>query len=274
MTSSARALQAAFAQLRDYDSTSTEAWADLLGSEYGSVEFVAKHCGVLGLLGDLPPIISALPATTRERSERYLPDWWEAVVLPLERWSSSNRRARDMISQVALDQLGSLADVVELFLGGGPLCPMGPLDRLRGACIEWIEMVSQGDAISESHRTELLAQLRHVVWLIDNESLFGSARAVTAGNALLVSLSEKGEAVQFPTWRRKLVNLGAALAIATGTLSIASGSLQEATKLVTSVDQLYGEVKQLISGDPSDVSQDEAPNSSVNETESIGEEDG
>jgi hypothetical protein len=114
--------------------------------------------------------------------------WWKAIVLPPEDWD--NAPPDRVISQSDLDMLANVGDLVESQLGNPRSSSAGSdLDRLRQECEVWLSIVANSDAVAdEAFRQTLLAQINHLIWLIDNASLFGIPRIVHSGDEITGTL--------------------------------------------------------------------------------------
>ncbi|MFJ7065418.1 hypothetical protein [Streptomyces sp. NPDC101115] len=226
-------------------------WATALGAEWASPEFARRHAEVAGLLAETIQQIQALPETQQARYSRYFPQWWTAVVQPDVGWTDSGRPARVLVSQETLDHLASAADLLQGALQGTSSAPAGSnLETLKESCSSWLELLEQtpDSELAPSLREEIAAQIKHLLWLIENAQLFGIARISRESTTVIGALAQASTALtgQDPQtggkWRRGLVTFVAASAfLATGmtTLQTAiesgSGVVKEITQIVESV---------------------------------------
>ncbi|MGW6392035.1 hypothetical protein ACWFR1_16375 [Streptomyces sp. NPDC055103] len=226
-------------------------WAEALGVEWGSSEFARRHAEVAGLLAETIQQVHALPETQQYRYSRYFPQWWTAVVQPDLNWADPGRPARVLVTQETLDHLASAADLLQSALGGTCSAPVGSnLETLRDSCGSWLELLAQtpDGELAPSLREEIAAQIRHLLWLIDNAFLFGTARISREATSVIGSIAQASTALtgQDPQnggrWRRGFVTFVAASALfATGAtqlqtaLDAGSGVVQEITQVVESV---------------------------------------
>ena len=95
----------------------------------------------------------------------------------------------------ALDQLGSLADLVEARTARPSSSASFDLTELRDVCQEWIEAVLSETELPEPLRLNLLQDLHHILWLIENERLFGVERVTAAGAQVIGKVVTVGEAL-------------------------------------------------------------------------------
>lgn len=180
-----------------------EAWADALDCEYESLEFTKRHAEVLSLYRGALAQIAALPDTARQRYEKYAWTWWIALTGPDVSWSQKLNFS-DLLPEHTLDQLAGVADLVEARMSGGRIGPSAEkLEELRSACEEWIDVVSSETDLPDQLRAELLLNLRHVIWLVENAKLFGLARVSAAGQTLIgevATVSERLAPVKRGMW--------------------------------------------------------------------------
>jgi hypothetical protein len=168
-------------------------WAQALEAEWGSLEFSRRHSEVVNLLLDTVVQLNALPERSRERSLRYVPFWWTAVVQPQANWTDNGRNANDIITQDMLDHLEAAADIIAGSLVGSTAAPRGTdLQGISDQCREWIDLLrSMDDAeISGPVRDELVSQIEHLIWLIENVHIFGAARVSAEANRVIGSLAQ------------------------------------------------------------------------------------
>ncbi|MFK0213046.1 hypothetical protein [Streptomyces sp. NPDC090298] len=156
-----------------------------------------------------------------------------------------------LVTQETLDHLASAADLLQSVLGGTCSAPTGTnLDVLRESCDSWLELLAQtpDEELSPALRDEIAAQIRHLLWLIDNAALFGTARISREATSVIGSIAQAstgltGQDLQNGgRWRRGFVAFVAASALlATGTTQLqtaieaGSGVVKEITQVVESV---------------------------------------
>ncbi|MFF9198569.1 hypothetical protein ACF09L_25470 [Streptomyces sp. NPDC014779] len=226
-------------------------WVAALEAEWGSSEFARRHAEVAGLLAETIQQLQALPEAQQARYSRYFPQWWAAVVQPDVGWTDSGRPARVLITQETLDHLASAADLLQGTLRGTTSSPAGSnLEALKESCTSWLELLEQtpDSELAPSLREEITAQIRHLLWLIENAQLFGIARISRESTTVVGALAQASTVLtgQDPEtggkWRRGFVSFIAASALlATGmtTLQTAveagTGMVKEIARVVDSV---------------------------------------
>ncbi|MFI8768431.1 hypothetical protein ACIGN6_26485 [Streptomyces sp. NPDC053792] len=231
-------------------------WARALGAEWGSSEFARRHAEVTGLLAETIQQVQALPEAQRNRYSRYFPQWWTAVVQPDLNWADAGRPARVLVTQETLDHLASAADLLQSVLGGTCSAPAGSnLDGLRESCDSWLELLAEtpNEELAPALRDEIAAQIRHLLWLIDHASLFGTARISREATSVIGTIAQAstgltGQDLQTGgRWRRGFVAFVAASALlATGVTQLqtaieaGSGVVKEITQVVESVTGATG----------------------------------
>ncbi|GAA3061974.1 hypothetical protein GCM10017562_29010 [Streptomyces roseofulvus] len=228
-------------------------WAKALGVEWGSSEFARRHAEVAGLLAETIQQLHALPEAQQDRYSRYFPQWWTAVVQPDLSWADAGRPARVLVTQETLDHLASAADLLQSVLGGTRSAPVGSnLDGLKESCASWLDLLAQtpDEELAPIVREEIAAQIRHLLWLIDNAELFGTARISREATSVIGSIAQAstgltGQDLQTGgRWRRGFVAFVAASALlATGATQLqtaieaGSGVVKEISQVVESVTQ-------------------------------------
>ncbi|WP_405004428.1 hypothetical protein OHV13_08805 [Kitasatospora purpeofusca] len=228
-----------------------EAWSSVLGAEYGSGEFAARHAEVCLLLADVTRQIGGLSERSRERLERYVGVWWAAVVQPEFSWGDSSRSPAGALDSSHLDHLESAADIIAATFRGSAAAPIGGgLDQLREQCAHWLGMVEDRDnfELPEALRDTLANQIRHLGWLIDNVGLVGVSRvsqeavsvvgSVAQASHVLRSRDEQSES----RWKRSMVSLVAALGLFT------TGAVG-AREAIEAGDGLVREIVQIVSSE-------------------------
>ncbi|MFI8517213.1 hypothetical protein ACIGEZ_05210 [Streptomyces sp. NPDC085481] len=219
-------------------------WADALGAEWGSSEFARRHAEVAGLLAETIRQVQALPDAQQNRYSRYFPQWWTAVVQPDVSWSDPGRPARVLVTQETLDHLASAADLLKGALQGTSSAPSGAnLEGLRESCHSWLDILAEmpEGELPLSLQEEITAQIRHLLWLIDNAALFGAARIARESSSVVGALAQAStvltgqDAQTSGKWKRGF------LAFVTASALFATG----ATQVQTAIDAGSGLVKEI-----------------------------
>ncbi|MFD9439558.1 hypothetical protein ACFWBR_11830 [Streptomyces sp. NPDC060006] len=159
------------------------------------MEFAQRHSEVIALLQMTIRQLNALPERSRQRCQRYVDAWWAAVVQPAINWSDTNRPAQGVIDEDKLDHLESTAELISGNLVGSGAAPRSAnLDEMGSQCREWIDLLTSMDEeeINGPVRDELISQIRHLIWLIDNVGLFGGARVSEEASTVIGSLAQAG----------------------------------------------------------------------------------
>lgn len=165
------------------------AWQDALEEPYGTSDFARKHSEVVGLLVDAQSEIASIEnERVRNRVEKYLNTWWNALIRPSDNWTQFS--ARDLISDSDLDMLGTACDLISSQRGGlNSTSAASDLASLRAECDEWLSLISDTSEIAnDSFREALLTQIKHLVWLIDNADTFGISVIVQRGDQITGAL--------------------------------------------------------------------------------------
>lgn len=196
-----------------------QAWQAEAGREIASAGFARLHAEAMSLLGSVAESVQGLPGNQRDRYAGYLPHWWAALVRPRDDWATVKK---GIIEEQHLHMLAALADVLEG--RAEAISPRDPqiVDRLRRTVDH---LLGEIDAMSDLHapvRAQIMADLRHIAWLLANADTFGVDRAVeamerTAGKVVV-------EATKTGSWSLKkvAVMMVAALSMtAAGTGSVA-----------------------------------------------------
>ncbi|MFJ3585275.1 hypothetical protein ACIPPS_24035 [Streptomyces sp. NPDC090127] len=221
-----------------------DGWAVVLEAEWGSDEFARRHAEVAGLLSETIQQILALPEAQRVRYSRYFPQWWTAVVQPDLGWSDIGRPARVLVAQETLDHLASAADLLETAMRGSSAAPSGSnLEELAESCRSWLEILAEmpDSELGSSVRNEIVAQITHLLWLIEHAELFGVARVSREANVVVGSLTQAStmltgvDAQSGGRWKRAFLNLVAASVVLTA----------GATQLQTAIEAGSGVVKEI-----------------------------
>lgn len=176
-------------RLKKSDSSVAEMWVQILDANWQTPEFALRHAEVVGLFSDAMIEIGNLnPESVSKRFHKYTSSWWHAIVGPTQVWDHTV--ASFIISDSDLDQLATASDLVVAQLGGSLLVPaVSDLALLREECEGWASLVAVSDEITDqSFRQTLLAQINHLIWLIDNAATFGLPRIVQRGDQVTGTL--------------------------------------------------------------------------------------
>lgn len=266
MTSSAASLHKVLHEVRSQGPvTISRAWATVLRSEYGGTEFCRRHGEVAALLIDTLRAIDVLPGATKVRLAAYSTAWWRAITYPTGSWLSEQHRAAAIIKDDALDQLASAAELIESRFALSAIVPSSEatLEQLRVVCIQWTTLLDQTLELPESLRSALKLQIAHILWLIDNQHIFGKARAVAEGQSLSGALVQASAYLSDDAstgsqrrqgWSTGFKNLTIAIGAATSLLVGSAGVLEKVDENITTVTSIVEHVRELpgtIMGEPS-----------------------
>ncbi|MEU7412654.1 hypothetical protein AB0B40_25620 [Streptomyces sp. NPDC042638] len=180
------------------ESTIAGSWSAVLGAEWGTLEFTRRHTEVVSLLQLTMQQLVALPERQRARCERHVSAWWAAVIQPITNWMDETRPARSIIDDDKLDHLESTADLISGHLVGSNAAPRSTdLDQMRATCDEWIDLLTAmgDDEINGPVRDQLISQLRHVIWLVENSGIFGGARVAEEASTMIGALAQASASV-------------------------------------------------------------------------------
>lgn len=173
-------------------------WSKVLGAEWGTAEFARRHSEVVTLLQMTIRQLDALPERSRMRCQRYVGAWWTAVMQPLINWTDNARPALGIIDDDNLDHLEATAEVISGNLVGSGAAPRSAdLSEMTKQCHEWIDLLASmgAEEINGPVRDELVSQIRHLIWLIENANLFGGARVAEEASTVIGSLAQTGSAL-------------------------------------------------------------------------------
>ncbi|WP_143076617.1 hypothetical protein [Streptomyces sp. MUSC 14] len=112
---------------------------------------------------------------------------------PVVNWLDETRPVDSIIDDDKLDHLESTADLISGNLVGSNAAPRSTdLGQMSDTCTEWIDLLaSMGeDEIDGPLRDQLMSQLRHVVWLVENSNLFGGARVAEEASTVIGTLAQ------------------------------------------------------------------------------------
>ncbi|MEU7725196.1 hypothetical protein AB0B78_08100 [Streptomyces sp. NPDC040724] len=227
-------------------------WQSVLGSDRGTAGFARKHAELVALLADTINDIQALPSQQRDRVMRYVPGWWNALVLPEHNWNADSSSSH-VINQQSLDMLAATADLIAGNYSGTAAAPSGNnLDELRNQCEEWLILLREtpGSAVSENLTEALIAQVSHVIWLIENADMFGGARVASEANSIVGGLAQAGLTIpsnqpeQQGRWQKAVYGLVVALTLFTTGSEMATNAVEAGNGLVKEIAQTVQAVHQ------------------------------
>ncbi|MFE1818391.1 hypothetical protein ACFW9S_05225 [Streptomyces anulatus] len=226
-------------------------WATVLDAPWDSKEFSKRHSEVVNLLLLTIQQVEALPERARARTERYIPQWWTAVMQPTLNWGDSGRPASKIIQQVSLDHLESTAELISAHLGGTDAAPSGSdLSQLSSQCQEWLDLLGAmgDDEISAGLRAQLTSQIHHLVWLIDNKDLFGGARVSQEASTVAGSLFQATNAISAQPenssrWKNGLLSFLAACVFFSQAAPLMQESIEAGSGLVKEIASTVEEIR-------------------------------
>jgi len=232
-------------------------WSQVLGAEPTDVEWGIRHSEVTGLIRTLLVQVQSLPdeEPARERTLRYSPNWYRAIV-----WDghsqSHQEPAAGILSQGDLDHLASTAELLRYQLPGTATARNGDaLAGLRGEVDDWITVLSTATDLPDGLRTEILGQMRHIQWLLDNMGMFGTGPVVREAEVAVGKISEAlftriRDAATKGIWLKKL----GTFVVALGLVNQGVGDTQQ---VLDTAKHTIGIVQQIIEqGEQSSIFQD------------------
>ncbi|MFJ8711733.1 hypothetical protein ACIRD9_00735 [Streptomyces violaceus] len=230
------------------ESSLTDAWCKVLDAEWGTLEFAKRHSEVVTLLQMTIRQLNSLPERSRLRCERYVTAWWTLVMQPILNWSDTTRSPHILFDEDKLDHLESTADLISGNLVGTDAAPHGSnFEEIVEQCHEWIELLTSigDDELNGPLRDELISQIRHLIWLIENAALFGGARVAEEASTVIGSLTQAGATLvnvqpeNLSRWKKALLGLIAvcvvfnqASPIVQESITAGSGLIKEITAAV------------------------------------------
>ncbi|MEI4271861.1 hypothetical protein TEK04_09015 [Klenkia sp. LSe6-5] len=145
----------------------SDAWEKTLGAGFDTYDGVARHQEVVNLVQEVCKGVEALPrgSAARDRGMRYVPAWYRAVVYQ-GNWDAP---VGNLINNTAMDLLGATADLLEVRAPA----PAGSLELLVAELDGIFELIDATPELAETQRAEIITQLKHVQWLIENADMFG-----------------------------------------------------------------------------------------------------
>ncbi|MER5835875.1 hypothetical protein ABT116_34855 [Streptomyces sp. NPDC002130] len=171
------------------------AWCKALDAEWGSLEFAKRHSEVVALLQMTIRQVNSLPERSRMRCERHVGSWWTLVMQPILNWSDATRTPHALFDANRLDHLESTADLISGHLVGSIAAPRSSnFEEIVTQCREWIEFLTAmgNEDIDGPVRDQLISQIRHLIWLVENANLFGGARVSEEASTVIGSLAQAG----------------------------------------------------------------------------------
>lgn len=212
--SSARALHDTFAAV-DGGITASHSpyhsWKEVSGYATESSDFARYHAEVMALVGDVVEELQTLEPRQRERYAQYLPAWWAAIVRPRRDWAA---RATEIIDTPSLHLLAMLADLLESRASlTGTTTPKAP-EMHRKAVLLLVDDIEREADLRASVQTQVLADLRHILWLVDHVDTFGVDRVVGAAQKVAGRASYVAVTWRVPALKRVAVAITTVLALA------------------------------------------------------------
>lgn len=194
-TNDARALHDLLERLHQSAPRPSAAWPEILGADWETLEFTRRHSEVVALYNGTLRQVASLPDKTRARAERYAWAWWIAVIAPNHTWGG-NMQSSAVVDDWALDHLGTVADLIEARMSGSLVAPnKTDLGDLRDVCQEWVDAVLEEAGLADALKMNLLQDLRHIMWLIDNADIFGVARVAATAETVVGNVIVTGQAL-------------------------------------------------------------------------------
>lgn len=264
MPTSAKQLHDLLALVRAQDDlTVGEAWAEVLGADYGSVEFASLHAQVVSLLDETALAIRALRESSRDRLAPHVKAWWEAVVMPAGSWTASRTLARDIISTTELESLASAADLIEAQLDGTDFATHLLLEDVDQVCVDWLRLLPEAGLPPEYERA-LAAQIEHLRWIVSHASLFGVSAIAREAQRTLGSLTAATEEVSDQNargpWKRGCAALALAITSWTGAATLTHQAIESTTTVIEDVVEIIEQVQHGDVQTPDDSPESEDPN--------------
>lgn len=197
------------------------AWQAVSGLKIASADFARFHTEAMTLLQTVTESVQSLPPHQQERYLSYLPQWWDAMARSRFDWAE---KGRAFIEPAALDMLGGLSDLLEA--RAELRAPRGPQTRetLTRAVNYLLNDVEGKADLPASVRAQIVADLKHISWLLENVEWFGVDHAVDAleqatGRVIV-------EATKSPS-SRPLKSIGIQLVAALAVISAGTASVAQ-----------------------------------------------
>lgn len=207
-----------------------KAWWSVANAEITSSEFAQFHAEVLHLFSEVAVGVRALTSKQQERYASYLPKWWDSLVRPLNTWAQDGLSITD---ETSLHVLAGLADLMEARAEAtGPKNPQAP-EVLHRAVLLLIAEVEQDLDLPATVRDQILADLRHVLWLLERVDTFGLDHAVAEAERVTGKIVVAASTTRSERLRKAAIGMVAALAmVATAATSVET--------ITTSVRHTFG----------------------------------
>jgi hypothetical protein len=227
-------------------------WSTVLDAEAGSVEWARRHAEVVGLYQALLEQVMSLPEgdRTRSRALQYAPAWYSAVVWQ-SHWKNPGEPPSQVLDDATLDHLGSIADILAYRLPGAASRPSDEaIGSLRQELEQWLDLLNETDSVPPTTREEIVGQIRHVLWLLENVETFGAAPAVRQARLLVGRVTEtmatQGLAKK---WATRVGALVLALGLLTQGLEATTQALEAARDTVVVVSEIVRDASGSPEGD-------------------------
>jgi hypothetical protein len=226
---------------RSGEVTVLNGWVDVLDAPAESVAWAQRHAEVVGLYQAVLQQVLSLPEgdPIRERALRYAPAWYRAVVWQ-KQWQHSGERPQGVIDDAALDQLGSIAEILSYRIPGAAAQPSEEaVARLRQELEDWLDLLAESTDVPQSAREEIAGQIRHVLWLLDNIDTFGIAPVVREARTVVGRVTEASATQGWAKkWNSRIGTLVVALSLLTTGLQATTLALEAAQETVTVISEI------------------------------------
>jgi hypothetical protein len=224
--------------------TVARAWVKVLDAEWGTPRFAERHGEVSRLLNEtFTQIKSLAPEQVRERQRSFASWCWKALTMPDSSWEDTHPLS--LTSEEHLNYLANTGDIIASQLGETALAPgYTDLTDLRAQCEEWVSVLSgQTEIVGEPLRRQLLGQMHHLLWLIDEAGTFGVSRVVEHGDQVTGTLvraayTQPSKIRVRSEFRKRTARLTVALGLVAGALTGVGASVEAATQDLLAIEQL------------------------------------
>lgn len=219
-----------------------KAWSKVLDAEFGSTEYARRHAASVSLLVDTVADIDALPVKARERALLYVPKWWRAVVGTQQLWGSpGNDNAQMIIDTSDLHHLSATADLIEARLGGTSLAPSeSTLTALAVQATAWLTLVQESTDLPAAIAGQLMSQLHHLQWLIEQADRFGTSSVARSADETLGALARASTGIKdpalLPRWQKQFGSLVAAIVMLTTGITVSQQALEASAGALAAVE--------------------------------------
>ncbi len=228
-----------------------QGWVSVLDAEMSSAEFCKRHAEVVNLLSLTIQQLHALPDRSRDRFMRYVPAWWNVVIQPKANWADNGRAAIQIADLDLLDHLESAADIILSNLAGSEGAPAGTdLSEMSRQCQEWIEILEMDNGnIDNVIKSQLISQLRHVIWLVENVEIFGEARISGEASRAIGSLAQasamvgEGDPERAGVWKRAFMSLVSVCAAFNRGAPVVRESIEAGSTLVGEIANVVQDIQ-------------------------------